>query len=165
MKSKWFYDFPIGTLELAEENGSLCHVFLQDKNDGAAKKQVKDEFENKETPLLKKAASQFAEYFNGKRNKFDVPLYPQGTDFQQAVWKALQNIPYGVTYSYKEVAIQIGNPKACRAVGMANNRNPLMIIIPCHRVIGHDKSLTGYAGGLSVKQYLLDLEKKYAAAF
>jgi methylated-DNA-[protein]-cysteine S-methyltransferase len=112
--------------------------------------------------LLKKAATQFVEYFGGKRKAFDLPLTLQGTDFQISVWKALQSIPAGETRSYKDVAALIGNPKACRAVGMANNRNPIAIIVPCHRVIGADGSLTGYASGLPIKQQLLDLEKRFA---
>jgi methylated-DNA-[protein]-cysteine S-methyltransferase len=154
MKSVWYHDSPVGIIGIAEENGALSHVFLNGNKPA-------EYFENKETPLLKKAVLQFTEYFNGKRNGFDLPLSPQGTDFQKAVWKALQAIPIGATCSYKEIAIQIGNPKACRAVGMANNRNPIMIIIPCHRVIGQDNTLTGYAGGLPAKKYLLELEKKY----
>jgi methylated-DNA-[protein]-cysteine S-methyltransferase len=155
MKFVWYLDSPIGTLGIAEENGALTNVFLKGKN------QPIENFENKETPLLKKAALQFTEYFNGGRSVFDLPLSPRGTDFQRLVWKALQTIPVGSTRNYGDMAKQIGNPKACRAVGMANNRNPIMIIIPCHRVIGADNSLTGYAGGLAAKKYLLDLEKNY----
>jgi methylated-DNA-[protein]-cysteine S-methyltransferase len=88
-----------------------------------------------------------------------LPLTLQGTDFQISAWKALQTIPFGETRSYKDIAIMIGNEKAVRAVGMANNRNPIVIIVPCHRVIGHDGSLTGYGGGLPAKQFLLDLER------
>ena len=102
---------------------------------------------------------QLDEYFNGNRKKFDLPLVLHGTDFQISVWKALQDIPYGKTRSYGEIAARIGSPKASRAVGMANNRNPIVIIVPCHRVLGHNGSLTGFAGGLDLKQGLLDLEK------
>ena len=104
------------------------------------------------------AARQLDEYFKGKRQVFDVPLDPQGTKFQRSVWKALQEIPFGETKSYKQIALMINNPKACRAVGLANNRNPIWIMIPCHRVIGSDGSLTGYGGGLEMKQKLLELE-------
>jgi methylated-DNA-[protein]-cysteine S-methyltransferase len=113
-----------------------------------------------ETPLIQKASAQVKEYFAGKRKQFDLPLDMRGTEFQIAVWQALQKIPYGETRSYKEIAADIGRPKAVRAVGMANNRNPISIIVPCHRVIGHDGNLVGYGGGLPLKQFLLELEKK-----
>ena len=105
-------------------------------------------------------AMQLKEYFAGKRKKFDVPLNPQGTEFQLAVWEALQKIPYGKTRSYKQIAQAVGNPKASRAVGMANNKNPIWILIPCHRVIGADGSLTGYGGGIEMKKRLLFIEKR-----
>ena len=106
------------------------------------------------------SVKEFEEYFKGKRRTFDVPIDPDGTPFQKSVWKALLAIPYGETRSYKDIAEAIGNPKAARAVGMANNRNPIPIIIPCHRVIGADGSLVGYGGGLGIKKFLLTLEKK-----
>jgi methylated-DNA-[protein]-cysteine S-methyltransferase len=112
----------------------------------------------KSTDLIKKAVLQLNEYLIGERTEFDLPLKPEGTAFQKKVWEALCTIPYGQTRSYKEIAVQIGNEKACRAVGMANNRNPISIIIPCHRVIGADKSLVGYGGGLNIKVKLLNLE-------
>ena len=112
----------------------------------------------KSTDLIKKTVLQLNEYLIGERTEFDLPLKPEGTAFQKKVWEALCTIPYGQTRSYKEIAIQIGNEKACRAVGMANNRNPISIIIPCHRVIGADKSLVGYGGGLNIKVKLLNLE-------
>ncbi len=115
--------------------------------------------ERPETDLLKKAGDQLIEYFHGKRKVFDLPLKPAGTEFQKKVWEALCTIPYGQTRSYGEIAAQIGNPKACRAVGGANNKNPIMIFIPCHRVIGADGSLVGFGGGLYAKKYMLDLEK------
>ena len=99
------------------------------------------------------------------RRMFDVPLSPQGTEFEQTVWKALQTIPHGETRSYGDIARQIGQPSACRAVGHANNQNPISIIIPCHRVIGANGKLTGYAGGLTIKQYLLELEQGAVAPF
>ncbi len=153
MKSVWHYDFPIGTIWIAEEDGAISHLVF-DKND----KHIKD-FNKIETPLIKKAAMQLREYFDGKRKKFDLPISLKGTEFQKKVWEALLTIPAGETRSYKEIAIQIGKPKAARAVGMANNRNPISIIVPCHRVIGHNGDLVGYGGGISIKQYLLDLEK------
>ena len=100
------------------------------------------------------------EYFAGQRKEFSLPLAPKGTEFQLRVWQALLQIPYGETRSYGELAAMVGNPKACRAVGGANHRNPLSILIPCHRVVGTGGSLTGYAGGLSVKEFLLKLESE-----
>jgi len=112
-----------------------------------------------ETELLKEASRQLAEYLDGFRKTFDLPLNPQGTEFQKKVWNALCDIPYGEIRSYKQIAEAVGNPKASRAVGMANNRNPIMIFIPCHRVIGSNGSLVGYGGGLDMKEKLLSLEK------
>lgn len=112
-----------------------------------------------ETALIRQAAKQLNEYLAGKRKTFDLPLEPGGTPFQKAVWHALTGIPYGETRTYREIAEIIGNPKACRAVGMANNKNPIAIIIPCHRVIGTGGKLIGYAGGLDIKKKLLELEK------
>lgn len=112
-----------------------------------------------ETQLLKRAGEQLVDYLAGKRKTFDLPLAPKGTEFQQNVWKALQEIPYGETRSYGDIAKRIDNPKAYRAVGMSNNKNPLPIFIPCHRVIGTNGKLVGYAGGLAIKEYLLKLEK------
>lgn len=113
------------------------------------------------TELLSMATIQLDEYFQGKRTTFSLPFKLTGTLFQLAVWKELQNIPYGKTTSYKEIAQKINKPKAYRAVGMANNKNPLPIIIPCHRVIGSNGKLIGYAGGLKLKNYLLELEKSH----
>jgi methylated-DNA-[protein]-cysteine S-methyltransferase len=155
MKSVWFYNYPVGAIGIAEEDGALSHVFL-------TKDKFFEDFEVIKTPLIEKASVQLTEYFNGKRSKFDVPLSLHGTAFQIKVWEALQTIPAGVTRSYQDIAIQVGSPKACRAVGMANKGNPLLIIVPCHRVIGKDNTLTGFAGGLAVKKYLLELEKCYA---
>ena len=115
------------------------------------------------TPLLQRAAQQLTEYFAARRRRFDLPLRPQGTAFQQAAWSALCDIPYGQTRTYAQQAAAIGNPKACRAVGMANHRNPLPLFIPCHRVIGAGGKLTGYAGGLAVKRFLLELEQTSAS--
>ena len=113
------------------------------------------------TELLSMATIQLDEYFQGKRTVFSLPFKLTGTPFQLAVWKELQNIPYGKTTSYKEIAQKINKPKAYRAVGMVNNKNPLPIIIPCHRVIGSNGKLIGYAGGLKLKNYLLELEKSH----
>jgi len=157
MKSINYYDFSLCKIGIAEEDGAICRVFFS--GDKAADRLAKNGFEQGETPLIKKAAAQLREYFDGKRKTFDLPLAPRGTEFQLTVWKALQAIPYGKTCSYGQLADKIGNPKACRAVGMANNRNPITIIIPCHRVIGSNGNLTGYAGGLDLKDKLIMLEK------
>jgi methylated-DNA-[protein]-cysteine S-methyltransferase len=153
MKSIFYYNFNGCKLGIAEEDGSICRIFFVTVKAPSC-------FVERETPLIKKAAGQIREYFEGKRKKFDLPLAPHGTEFQVKVWKALQKIPYGKTISYGELAVIVGNPKACRAVGMANNRNPIPVIIPCHRVIGKDGNLTGYAGGLELKKLLLEIEKK-----
>ena len=113
------------------------------------------------TELTNRTANELQEYLAGKRTAFDIPLAPAGTEFQRAVWKALQNIPYGQTRSYADIAAVVGNPKATRAVGSANNRNPIAVLIPCHRVVGSNGKLTGYAGGLALKQRLLDLERAH----
>ncbi|HKJ99255.1 MAG TPA: methylated-DNA--[protein]-cysteine S-methyltransferase [Desulfotignum sp.] len=106
--------------------------------------------------------SQLAAYFRGKLTRFSLDTAPEGTEFQRRVWQALAKIPYGATISYGELAVQIGNPKACRAVGMANARNPIPIVIPCHRVIGKNGTLTGFGGGLDIKEKLLALERQAA---
>ena len=112
-------------------------------------------------PIIVQTKQQLSEYFAGKRKRFSVKLNPAGTVFQQHVWQTLQTIPFGETTSYGDIATAIGNPKAARAIGMANNRNPIPIIIPCHRIIGRNGSLTGYAGGLPLKQALLTLEQQH----
>ena len=116
--------------------------------------------EYKKNIITEKVINQLEEYFNGKRKIFELPVKLIGSEFQKKVWKELIKIPYGKTISYKELATSIGNEKACRAVGMANNKNKIMIVIPCHRVIGSNGDLTGYAGGLNIKQQLLELEAK-----
>jgi methylated-DNA-[protein]-cysteine S-methyltransferase len=154
MKNVFFYNFSLCALGIAEEDGAISEIFF-------AKEKNHADLIRAETPLIKRAAAQFDEYFEGKRKKFDLPLALHGTEFQVKVWKALQKIPYGKTASYADIAAEIGNPSACRAVGMANNRNPIVIVVPCHRVIGKDGGLTGYGGGLDLKKKLLDLEKKH----
>ena len=113
--------------------------------------------------LTNKAATQLQEYLAGRRKRFDLPLEPEGTAFQLSVWQAVSSIPYGQTRSYSWVADRIGKPRAARAVGMANNRNPLPVFIPCHRVIGASGKPAGYAGGLKLKEFLLDLERRSAS--
>ncbi|HWQ78621.1 MAG TPA: methylated-DNA--[protein]-cysteine S-methyltransferase [Anaerovoracaceae bacterium] len=154
MGNVFYYETELGTIGIAEANGMITHLFFE------GEPFPEKEHEKKETPVLKEAGKQLGEYFRGKRRDFDLPLSPTGTEYMRRVWKALQEIPYGETRSYKEIAAASGNVKACRAVGLANNRNPIAIIIPCHRVIGSDGSLVGYGGGLNKKTYLLNLEKK-----
>ena len=154
MNFMYFYDFPIGKVGIAESDGAISHVFFDDTSNKPKDAEVK------ETALIKRAAGQIFEYFEGKRAEFDLPLTYTGTEFQVAAWEALRAIPYGELRSYKEQAVAIGNPKACRAVGMANNRNPISIIIPCHRVVGSSGKLVGYGGGLGIKEYLLELESR-----
>jgi methylated-DNA-[protein]-cysteine S-methyltransferase len=140
-------------LGIAEEDQFLTHLFFQQKKSPA------DAVE-KRTPFLREVAQEIKESLNGQRKEFNIPLKLHGTDFQISVWEALLTIPYGKTRSYREIAEQIGNAKACRAVGMANHWNPIAIIVPCHRVIGADGSLTGFGGGLTLKQQLLELEQE-----
>ena len=152
MEKGFCYQTPLGKIVLIENGSAVTRLIFSE---------VLPEGVNcTETPLLKKAVLELQEYFAGTRKRFDLPLSPQGTDFQQKVWKALQDIPYGAVVSYKDIALAIGNEKACRAVGGANNKNTIAIIIPCHRVIGADGSLVGYGGGLEIKRRLLALEKQ-----
>jgi len=143
-------DSPIGRLRLSASPQGLRSI---DFAAGDAAKAPVD-------ATLRRAITQLREYFAGQRRAFDLALDPQGTEFQRQVWQALVAIPYGETTSYGELARRIGRPAAVRAVGAANGRNPLPIIVPCHRVIGSDGSLTGYAGGLAIKRALLDLERR-----
>lgn len=142
---------PYGKILLEAENNNLvsCRFTFSENSQQT----------NSDTPFLRNVKKQLDEYFSGTRKSFDIKLAPAGTTFQQSVWQALQKIPYGQTASYKDIAEKINNPKAFRAVGMANNKNPIAIIIPCHRVIGSNGNLVGYAGGLDLKQQLLELEK------
>jgi methylated-DNA-[protein]-cysteine S-methyltransferase len=155
VKNIFFYRINGIDIGIEEESGAIAGVFFG-RN---PPKGYTNGYAKAETPLIKKAAAQIDEYLAGKRKQFSLPLVLHGTEFQKAVWQALQTIPYGETRSYKEIAAAIGRPKAVRAVGMANNRNPIVIIVPCHRVIGHDGSLTGYGGGIPLKQRLLELEQ------
>jgi methylated-DNA-[protein]-cysteine S-methyltransferase len=148
---------PIGELMLtADDDGALTAVNLPDRHPDAAGWERDDE-------LLADARRQLTEYFAGERTTFDLPLRPAGAPFQLRVWEALLRIPYGETASYGEIAREVGHPTASRAVGAANGRNPIAIVVPCHRVIGSNGSLTGYAGGLECKRALLDLEVGRAA--
>lgn len=151
MKFKHTYNTRIGLVEICADEKSLLEISFG-SGGGPGIPEV-------ETPLIRKAREQLDEYFEGNRQTFDLPISLEGTVFQQQVWNALMEIPYGETRSYKDIAVAIGNPKAVRAVGMANNKNKIPVIIPCHRVIGSNGSLVGYAGGLDVKAQLLALEK------
>ena len=153
MNNSLYYDTKIGRIQIEENGESITKIDYVQKD-------IEDLIDGKETELIKEAIKQLDEYFEGKRSAFDLPLAPEGTEFQKKVWKALKEIPFGETKSYGEIAKIIGNEKASRAVGMANNKNPIMIVIPCHRVIGANGKLVGYAAGLEVKEILLDLEKR-----
>jgi methylated-DNA-[protein]-cysteine S-methyltransferase len=141
---------PLGDLQLYSDGSHIAKI-------GFPREALEAAREGND-PVLEACAGQLAEYFRGQRRRFDLPLAPPGTDFQRAVWQALADIPYGETRSYGEIARAIGKPSAVRAVGAANGRNPLPIVVPCHRVIGSDGSLTGFAGGLAAKTCLLELE-------
>ena len=151
------YDTAIGRMRITSDGKALTSALFERADAPALP----------DTPnaLTDEAARQLCEYFAGGRREFTVPLCPHGTEFQQAVWQALRAIPYGHTRSYGQIAAAVRNPNASRAVGMANNKNPLMIFVPCHRVVGANGSLVGYAAGLNVKRKLLDLEKQYIARF
>jgi len=144
-------DSPVGPLLIAEHDGAITHLLFSDAPPAGA--------EPGESELMRECMRQLREYFAGQRREFCLPLRPQGTPFQMACWAALCEIPYGQTRSYADIARRIGKPKACRAVGAANHVNPISIIVPCHRVVGANGSLTGYGGGLPVKEYLLALER------
>ncbi len=151
MERKYYMESPVGQLCLVEEDACISGLYL---------KEGREEKISAETPLIRQAKQQLREYFAGTRKEFELPIKFKGTDFQIRVWKALQTIPYGETCSYGEIAKRIGNPKAARAVGNANNKNHIMILIPCHRVIGADGSMVGFGCGLQVKEFLLKLERK-----
>ena len=156
MDHVFFYHTEIGTISIRENGRAVTGLFF---GETAPKDAV-----TQETALLRRAAEQLDEYLRGERTTFDLPLEAEGTPFQKSVWRALLEIPYGETRSYGDIARRIGNPKACRAVGLANNRNPISVIIPCHRVVGANGALIGYGGGLPVKKKLLALENPAAAA-
>lgn len=144
---------PLGVLLITSQDGFVCSVALT--KDGSCE----TETENVDSEVLHGAARELKEYFSGKRAAFTFPMRAHGTPFQQKVWQALREIPYGQTRSYGEIAGEIGQPKASRAVGMACNRNPIMIAVPCHRVVGANGALVGYAYGTDTKQKLLALEQ------
>ena len=148
----YYYDSPIGILEISTTEEELISILYVD-----------EKRENTEQPkILKEVIKQIQEYFNGDRKEFDIKFKLKGTEFQEKVWNALTHIPYGETVSYKYIATKIGNEKAVRAVGNTNGRNIINIVVPCHRVIGSNKSLTGYGGGLDRKLWLLQHEEKFS---
>ncbi|MHB1925443.1 MAG: methylated-DNA--[protein]-cysteine S-methyltransferase [Acidimicrobiales bacterium] len=148
-------DSPIGTLTLAARDGRITGLHM----DGADHAPTGLETWRRDDSQFKEAVRQVRAYFAGELTDFDLPLELEGTDFQRRVWQALQGIPYGQTISYGELARRVGNVKACRAVGLANGRNPVAVIVPCHRVIGANGTLTGFGGGLDRKKWLLDHER------
>ena len=152
----YYLDITVPTgwiLRVLEQNEAIVEVRILRQPEEASDGLIKQE-----TALLLEAKRQLEEYFAGLRAAFSLPLAPEGTEFQKIVWRELENIPYGETRTYGQIAEKIGNPKACRAVGGANHHNPVAVMIPCHRVIGKDGSLTGYAGGVDIKETLLRLE-------
>ena len=146
-----YYQTKIGRIKIAQEGDAIVEINVTDS----------EKESEKETPLIKKTIKEIEEYFEGKRKFFDIPISIKGTEFQEKVWEALLRIPYGETKSYEDIAKMIGCPKGARAVGMANHNNKIIIIIPCHRVIGKNGKLVGYAGGLPVKEKLLQIESNY----
>ena len=156
----WYDDMPspIGVLRLVTDDQGLREIWFER---GRHQRAPQPDWVRAEAPLTQ-ARQQLEEYFAGTRQHFDLPLRPHGTPFQQDVWWELARIPYGTTISYGELARRIGQPQAMRAVGAANGRNPLPIVLPCHRVIGSNGSLTGFGGGLPTKRYLLSLEDRIA---
>ncbi|MEG2883778.1 MAG: methylated-DNA--[protein]-cysteine S-methyltransferase [Acinetobacter sp.] len=156
-----YMDSPVGALKLVAHDQALVAVMWD--NEDHKRVRLAELIEDRQHPMLLRVEKQLEEYFAGQRQQFDLPLDFQGTDFQQQVWQALLTIPYGEKRSYKDIAVQIGNEKAVRAVGAANGRNPISIIAPCHRVIGSSGALVGFAGGLDKKQILLSLEQSKSA--
>lgn len=151
------YDSPLGKLLLAATKHGLCGLYFE------AHKYFRGPQEwvrNDDNPHLKQATAQLDDYFAGRRTSFDLALDMRGTDFQQAVWRELMQLPFGSTTTYQDIAQRVGNPKAVRAAGTAIGRNPVSIIVPCHRVLGASGALSGYAGGLERKRYLLALEDR-----
>lgn len=151
MHNIYFYETKIGKIGIRENGKYITDIIF-------SKSEEKTDNIN-ETELIKAAFKQIKEYLDGDRKYFDLPIELMGTEFQKKVWNELRNIPYGQTKTYKDIAFAIKNEKACRAIGNANNKNPLSIIIPCHRVIGSNGKLVGYSGGLDIKEKLLNIEK------
>ncbi len=151
------FDSPVGLLTLVAIGDWLRAILWPD--DPTARVELPPTVARNDHPVLSKTIGQLNEYFSGRRRMFDLPVRPVGTAFQQSVWQELLTIPFGETRSYAEIARRVGNPTAARAVGAANGRNPISIVIPCHRVVGANGGLTGFAGGIEVKRRLLALER------
>jgi len=154
-----YYQSPIGLIRMVNTGDFLTRADFVEKS--TESKHFQSDTKSNSSTLLKDACRQLDEYFEGRRQKFDLVLKPHGTDFQRSAWESLLRIPYGETRSYLQQAESMSNPKAIRAIGQANSRNPILIIIPCHRVIGKNGSLTGYAGGLDRKTRLLAHEHRF----
>jgi methylated-DNA-[protein]-cysteine S-methyltransferase len=150
----FFYQTAIGKIGIAEDNGNVTNLFFE--NDPLPKN-----VEIEETKLIKKAAKQLNDYLTGNLKNFSLPLAPKGTDFSQQIWKIIQAIPYGKTASYQDIAKKIGNERLARAVGAACAKNPVLIFIPCHRIIAKNGKCGGYRRGIALKTWLLNLEKKF----
>lgn len=153
-------DSPIGTLTLVAQDGSLAGLYMDVPGRGPSAETLGMPAGPGDEPVLEEAARQLGAYFAGELTSFDLPLALAGSAFQRSVWAGLQEIPYGQTVSYGEIARGLGQPSASRAVGLANGRNPVSIVVPCHRVIGADGSLTGYGGGMDRKRFLLAHEQR-----
>jgi methylated-DNA-[protein]-cysteine S-methyltransferase len=149
---------PVGPLTIVAADGLICGLFMDAQRHAPGPESYGVPGDVGDEPFAT-AAAQLAAYFDGRLTEFDLPLGPEGTDFQRRVWAGLRAIPYGQTISYGELARRVGSPAASRAVGLANGRNPIAIVVPCHRVIGADGSMTGYGGGLDRKRFLLALER------
>lgn len=153
-RTYFVYNTPLGRLTIASDGSSITHILFGS---------VELSGRRQATELTNLASNQLQEYLAGRRKVFDLPLNPDGSAFQKKVWRALLDIPYGETRTYAQVAEAIGSPKSSRAVGMANNRNPLAMVIPCHRVVGANGNLVGYAAGLHIKKWLLELEANHVS--
>ncbi len=165
MRTHAVVDSPVGPLTIVAEDGQIRCLYMDLQRHRPDDAQLGEpDPGGREADPFKAAADQLDAYFAGQLTSFDLPLAPHGSEFQRRVWAALQEIPYGQTKSYGELAIRIGAPGAARAVGLANGRNPIGIVIPCHRVVGSDGSLTGYGGGIERKRALLDLELEVSGA-
>ena len=152
MKKVFYYQTPVGKIGIAEEWGFITNLYFMNMKLPLSAKQI-------ETDVIREAFSQLSEYLNGSRQEFDLPLNPSGTDFQQTVWSEILNISSGKTVSYKDIALSVSSEKSVRAVGNACNKNPIPIIIPCHRVVSSAGYTSGYVGGAELKEFLLKLEQ------
>lgn len=159
MRTHAVVDSPVGPLTLVDEQGALAGLYMHEQKHLPDRSRLGDR-DDRVQPALRE---QLPAYFAGELREFDVPVSLTGTPFQQAVWSALRRVPYGTTWTYADLAVALGRPTAVRAVGAANGRNPACLVVPCHRVVGSSGSLTGYAGGVERKAFLLDLERRVAA--